>query len=116
MKLFNRRNNNGSNIIESEAKHQSGWGVITATASNVQSVAVSYPTVFTNVPIVLITFGGDTVGATSTLGSGAASVKNGMAEAIGLTTSGFTARIISDDSTAWTVGNTLYFHWIAIGV
>lgn len=108
------RNNNGTDITEAASKFQSGWIAVTPGSVSKGSQAISFPVSYTNVPIVMVNFGGDTIGATSTLGSGGANVNNCYAEAISLTVSGFTIRYIGDGT--WSGVNTIYFQWIAIGI
>lgn len=109
------RSNNGSNTTETAARIETGWIALTATAASTVQGTITFPVAFTSVPIVTATYGGDTAGASSTLGSGAINVKQAYADAVALTTSGFTALAATRDATNWTAGNTIYIQWIAIG-
>lgn len=110
------RNNNGSNVTEGTAKIQSGWVAIAGAANPTLSTTVTFPVAYTNVPIVVAVYGGDTSGSTSTLGSGGINVKQAYADATSLTTTNFLAYAATRDGTNWSVGNTVYIQWIAIGI
>lgn len=93
----------------------SGWGVITPGASAVASEAVNFGVTFTQNPIVILTSGGDSVAGT-TYGSGGANIKDSIVpEAIGVLTTGFTARLQARDNTNWAAGNTVFYQWLAFG-
>lgn len=116
--LPTRRQNNTTNTTESTAIIQSGWGSITfGGASAIVSEAVTFPTAFTNRPIVLITQGGDQVSGVVDLGNGASSV-HGLTtcKAVSVTTSGFTAFCGQSQGSNYSAGNIVYYHWLAIGV
>lgn len=107
------RRNNSSNITETAALVQTGWVAgQPGVAANI-SIVITFPVAFTNVPIVTATFGGDTTTVTATLGLGAANINNAYAEAISLTTTGFTVRIVATSN--WAANNTVYAQWVAIG-
>lgn len=109
------RQNHTTNITETTAIMQSGWKYGTPGVSNVINFTVTFPNAFTNVPIVTTAYGGDTAGATTTLGAGGLNVNNAFSEgAQSVTTTGFTVRIKTDGGN-WAAGNTVYMHWIAIG-
>ena len=114
---FSRRNNT-TNITEAGAKIQTGWvAIAVASTTPNASATITFPVAFTNVPIVNCTFGGDTAGATSTLGSGAANVQGAGAMARSVTTTTFIATAGTfNAANNWTSGNTVYIHWTAIGV
>lgn len=109
------RNNNGSNIAETSAKLQTGWVNGTPGSSSIITISTTFPVAYTNVPIVVAAFGGDTAGTTTTLGAGGSNVNNASAEAISLTTTGCTIRISTLSAAAWSGVNTVYAQWIAIG-
>jgi hypothetical protein len=109
------RDNNGTNVTETIASLQTGWvcgqpGV----AANI-NFNVTFPIVFTNVPIVIAVMGGDTAGVTSTLGAGGANVNNAIAEAISISTTGFVLRVYTPNGGNWAANNTVYAQWMAIG-
>lgn len=110
------RRNHSTNIVNSNAKIQSGWAYGTPGVASTINLSITFPVAFTVAPIVTATFGGDTAGATSTYGSGNANVKNAYAEAISITTTGFTIRVVTGDASNWAAGNTVYAQWIAVGV
>jgi hypothetical protein len=115
MRIFNRRNNNGSNTTEPNALIQSGYGVITPGAASSGNQAVTFPIPYTSAPIVVITFGGDAA-SSSAYGAGNNTVKLfAAAKAVGITNTGFTAWIYATDNTAYAAGNTAFYQWIAIG-
>lgn len=107
------RQNNGSNITETVAKVQTGWVAGQGVGNTAVSFTITFPVAFTNVPIVTCTFGGDTAGVTSTLGSGGANVSAAYAQARSLTTTTFSLTVTG--SGTWSTSNTVYVHWIAIG-
>lgn len=109
------RRNNGANVNETAAKIQTGWAATQPGNSASATIAVTFPIAFTNPPIVTATFGGDTTGVTSTLGGGGGNVKQGVAEAFGISTTGFSLVILSRDGSSWATNNTVYAQWIAIG-
>lgn len=113
--VFTNRRNNSSNTTELAAKIQTGWGAITVgTAGAVQTTAITFPVSFSAAPIVLITFGGDQASGTVALGSGNNTVQGvAGAKAYAVTVNGFTAYMWANAS--WSIGNIIYFHWIAIG-
>lgn len=108
------RNNNGSNIAETTAVLQTGWVAGQPGVAASMNITITFPSAYTNVPIVVATFGGDTAGVTSTLGAGGANINNATAEAIGISTTGFTLRIWNTSN--WAANNTVYAQWVAIGV
>lgn len=116
MRLFNRRNNNGTSADEPNALIQSGWLAWRPGAVNASNQSITFPKAYTNPPVVVVSFGGDTGTTSSTLGAGGANVNNAAAEAIAISTTGFTTRIASIGASAWAAGNTVYVQWIAIGV
>lgn len=113
-----QRNNNGANVIEQAAIIQTGWVAVHISGSQTNATsAVTFPIPYTNVPIVIATFGGDTAGNTSTLGAGGANVQAAMGMARSVTTTGasITANT-GNSSNTWPSGTTVYIHWFAIGV
>jgi hypothetical protein len=93
----------------------SGWGVGTPGAASILSEAITFGVTFAQRPIVILTYGGDDTGAATTLGSGGAERKMAVATAHTVTTTGFTARLSTPDATNWTAGDTVFYHWMAIG-
>ena len=110
------RHNNGSNITEATAKILTGWVTITPGVNSTGSATITFSSAFTSPPIVVAVYGGDTAGATSTLGSGGINVKQAYADATVITTTTFLAIVATRDSTNWAAGNTCYVQWIAIGI
>ena len=112
------RQNNGTNVGLFGAKIQTGWVAIpVATTSPGATASVTFPVAFTNIPIVIATYGGDTAGATSTLGAGGPNIQGATAQARSVTTSGFSATASTLNASAtWTTGNTVYIQWVAIGL
>jgi hypothetical protein len=120
MRLFNHRDNNGSNITEPNALNQTGWGAYTwTTTGSSASITVTFPQAFTNPPIVTAVFGGDQASGTVAYGSGGASVNGTVfVRASGITSTGCTITFWgwgSAGSANWTSGNIVYIQWIAIG-
>lgn len=110
------RNNNGSNIAEPSSKIQTGWVAGQPGVNASITIAITFPVAYTNVPIVVATFGGDTSGVTSTLGSGGGNVKQAISEAFSITTTGFSLVVLTRDNTDWATNNTVYAQWIAVGI
>jgi len=108
------RGNNGSNIAETVAKVQTGWVATQGNGTGAAGGTITFPVAFTNVPIVTITFGGDTAGVTATLGAGGANVNGAWAIAKSLTTTGF-AWTVNTSGGTWSTSNTVYAQWTAIG-
>lgn len=107
------RQNDTTNISESTAKILTGWGVIVPGAVTTASETVTFSSVFTSAPIVVLTYGGDNASAT-TYGSGVIAANVATATAHTITASSFIARIQSTGG-AWAAGNTVFYQWIAIG-
>jgi len=107
-----RRQDNTTNSDETAAKIQIGWGYITFSSAAQGSETVTFPTAFTNRPIVVCTFGGDSVSGTN-YGDGGANISAAFAEALAVTTSGFTA-VVSLKGTTPVNGN-FFYQWTAIG-
>jgi len=110
-----QRRNNTVNITENTAVMQTGWVAISPPTGLNASTTVTFPNSFTNVPIVTATYGGDSVGATSTLGSGAGSVSAAYAQARSVTITNVLLTATAPTG-GWSAGNTVYIHWMAIGV
>lgn len=91
-----------------------GWGVMTPGVAAFVSETVTFGVTFAQRPIVLISYGGDASTAT-TYGSGAATIKIGIAQAHSITTTNFVAYVRSIDSSNWGAGNTVFYQWTAIG-
>lgn len=109
------RDNNGSNTTENAALIQTGWAATQPGAASTATMTVTFPVAYTNVPIVVAVYGGDTAGVTSSLGSGGINVKQAYADASNLSTTGCTLTAATRDSTNWSANNTVYVQWIAIG-
>lgn len=109
-----QRRNNTANVGETSVV-QTGWVNATPGVVNAISITVTFPVAYTAAPIVVATFGGDSTGATSTLGSGTVAVNNAFAEAVSITTTNFVLRIATPGAN-WAAGNTVYAQWIAIGL
>lgn len=110
------RQNNTTNTSISGSKIETGWGVITNnTSGNAITESVSFSSVFTDRPIVLIICGGDNA-TLQTYGSGGINLAAGIvAQATDITTSSFLAMMAKRDSTNFAPGYTFY-QWIAIGI
>jgi hypothetical protein len=104
----------GTTSVVIGARIEAGWYFVSTGANASVNQAVTFKTAFTNNPIVICTFGGDAV-SNGGYGAGGANIKNAFAEAISISTSGFTARICSQDGSSWTNGDYIWFQWIAIG-
>lgn len=112
------RDNNGSSLTENTAKILTGWGWIQNTTGIGQSQmgeTVTFPSAFTDAPIVLVTYGGDSINLPAVLGTGAG-VAFGAAQvkASAITNTNFYFTLTSGTA----VPNTycIYYHWIAIGI
>lgn len=117
--LPNKRSNNGTAVTES-ATMQSGWAAYTFTASGSSfSINVTFPTAFTNPPVVTAVYGGDQASGSPSLGGGAGSV-NGTVfiRCASITTTGCMLTVWPWNSTnnaTWATGNIVYLQWIAVG-
>jgi len=111
------RQNNTSNTV-TNPRIETGWVAIPVSSTTPNAtIVITFGSAFTSVPIVLATFGGDTAGASSTLGAGGANVQAAAAMARTVSTTGATLTAGTFNSSFnWTSGNTVYIHWIAIGV
>lgn len=108
-----KRQDNTSNSDKTNPRILTGWGVETATATSVLSDTVTFGLTFAQRPIVVICPGGDDTAGGTTYGDGGAERNNFYVEAHTITTTGFTARMVS--ALNWTSGDTVFYHWIAIG-
>lgn len=109
-----RQDNTTNTYQKGNSVMLTGWGVITPGATYYAFENVAFGVTFAAKPIVLLTPGGDAVTST-TYGDGGAIIKIFVAEAYGITTTGFTAHIRSVDGTNWSAGNTVFYQWMAIG-
>jgi len=109
-----KRQNDTTNSTLANARIETGWGVMIATAANSASETVTFSTAFSTAPIVIVGTGGDHASST-TYGSGSLAIKAFYAGSGAINTSGFTAYARTVDATTWTAGNTIFYQWIAIG-
>jgi hypothetical protein len=109
------RSNNGTTTNEIAAKVQTGWASSTAGGSVASLTAtVTFPTAFTNAPIVFASFGGDQVSGSVSYGSGGNNVVGSVASKVySVTTTG--CILYAAGVSNWSTGNVLYWQWIAIG-
>lgn len=109
------RQDDTTNTAQTKSVILTGWGVITVGAANSATEAITFGETFLQRPIVVASFGGDAASAT-TYGSGGSTVKANVAMTTHtVTTTGFTVRIITTDSSNWGAGNTVFYQWMAIG-
>lgn len=92
-----------------------GWGVAVPGATNALNEVVNFGVTFLQRPVVIITSGGDNISGTLTYGAGAVQRKNSFGMAHTITTTGFTARVVTGDAGNWTAGDSVFYQWIAIG-
>lgn len=115
MRLFNRRNNNGSNTNETDAITQSGWAVITNSASGTLTATVTFPKAYASAPIVVPACAGDAT-TNGGYGAGGINLSNGIIpRANSITTTGFTLSISKADGTNFPGSGFTWVTWIAIG-
>lgn len=115
MRIFIKRNNNGSNVDEANAILQSGWQVITNAVASQISIAITFPKAYIAPPIVTLGCAGD---AATNLGYGGGGVylaQGIIVRANSITTSGFTLTCSKADGTSFAAGFT-WVTWIAVGV
>jgi len=110
-----KRQNNTTNTTPANARVETGWGVMVATAANNAQETVTFATAFSTAPIVIVGTGGDHASST-TYGDGSLAIKAFYTGSGGISTSGFTAYARTVDATNWTAGNTIFYQWVAIGV
>lgn len=109
------RQNDTTNTSVTTARIETGWGFIAYAAATSVAEAVSFGTAFSTAPIVVITFGGDSVAGT-TYGSGANTVEAALvAKAESITTSGFSARLFKGTGGNLATPGNGFYQWIAIG-
>lgn len=114
--IITKRQNDTTNTTDTNARIESGWGVLTfgSAASNI-SEAVTFNTAFATAPVVVITYAGDAASGT-TRGTGGNTIKGPISQKVyGESTTGFTAHFHTPDGTTWSVGNTIFYNWIAVG-
>lgn len=112
-----KRSNNGTTTTETASVIQTGWAVMNGNGSAQVTQLLTFPSAYTNPPIVVAVFGGDTNGVTSTYGSGGASVNAGWAGARNITKTGFVVTATTTGSPgSWSSSQSVYVQWIAIGI
>ena len=113
-----RRQNNTSNTSPNGARIETGWGWMQNTTGSSQqqlSESVTFGQAFTDLPIVLVTYGGDAGNVAASYGTGGGvNFGAAMMKASNITASNFTVTMTS--STALPNTHTIYYQWIAIGV
>ena len=109
------RQDDTTNSTQENVLFQYGWGVVNGAVVASFNDVVTFPVSYTQRPVVTVTFGGDQIGGSATYGNGSASRNNGFAEAVSITTTGFTARIASSPAANWAVGDFIYYQWFAMG-
>lgn len=92
-----------------------GWGVLVPGATASANETVTFGVTFAQRPIVILVAGGDNISGTLTYGAGTAARKFFGTEAISVTTTNFVAQVRSYDGTSWTAGDSVFYHWMAIG-
>lgn len=110
------RQDNTTNSVKEDVLTQYGYGVMPTGAVSSKVEAVTFPTAFSSIPIVIMCYGGDDTAGSTALGQGGAEDRGGvLTYAYGVTTTGFTARVQTSDGTSWGASSTVFYHWIAIG-
>ena len=110
-----KRQDNTSNSTPTYLKIQTGWGFILGSGSSgVMTKAVTFPTSFTNAPVIYMTYlntksGSDPASITE-FTSGAEDV---TVSSTSISTSGFTARMYKPS--AFTNTSRFGYSWVAIG-
>lgn len=114
------RQNDTTNVIETAAIVQSGWGrIVTAGGSAYAIETVTFPQSYSNIPIVIVTAGGDRAAAqgAGNYGQGGNNVHGQVFGAVlepSLT--GFKAKVgTSAGGGTYSAGDIVYYQWIAIG-
>jgi hypothetical protein len=108
------RQDDTTNTDKTNPRTLTGWGYIIPGVTNSAAETVTFGVTFAQRPIVLIAPGGDHATAT-TYGSGNANIKNFLTQANLITTTNFSAEVVSKDGTNWAAGNTVFYQWVAIG-
>lgn len=107
------RQDSTTNSTLSAASIQVGFGAVTGTATNSVTKTVTFPEAFTTLPIVVVGSLGEGNPAS---GIGAMTGASGSyAQLSGLTTTGFTIRILNRDSGNLVAGVNYGFSWTAVG-
>lgn len=108
------RQNNTTNSTVTGVRVETGWGIITNTATASITKAVTFGTAFTTVPIITVSIAGDSV-ASGVYGNGGNSVEGRiLIKSTAQTTTGFNVFAHTGGGTNFGTGFT-YFTWVAIG-
>lgn len=107
---------NTSNSVTDSVLIQRGYGVIVPGVAASFSEAVTFPTAYDSIPIVIAIFGGDDTAGSTTLGAGGAEDQAAFVYAHTVTTTGFTCRGLTRAATNWGGSTTAFYHWMSIGV
>lgn len=109
------RQDDTTNSVLQNARIEMGWGYIAGTtAQNSVAETITFQTAFTERPLVVACFGGDSLAGT-TYGSGANTIEAGlMCKADTITTTNFQVRLYKPSGTLGANGN-FFYQWIAIG-
>lgn len=110
------RSNNATFTTETVAMFQSGWiGLTVGSTIATVSTTVTFDNPFLNLPVVVMTAGGDQTSGSIAYGSGGSLVQADMdCKAVQITKTGFTG-FVHSNSGNWVSGNVVYFQWIAVG-
>lgn len=108
---------NVTNSVRDSVLIQHGYGAIVPGVAAFGEEAVTFPTAYDSIPIVIGAYGGDNTGTTTTLGDGTIAVKARATSAFHtVLTTGFTARISSGDGTNYGSDDSVFYHWLSIGI
>lgn len=115
MRMFNRRSSNGTNTTEPGAILQSGWAVITNSATTQLVSTVTFSPAYATAPIVTVGCAGDAA-TNGGYGFGGVNLSQSIIPRInGLSTGGFTISISKADGTNFSASGFTWVTWIAIG-
>lgn len=117
---LNQRQNDTSNVTETTAKVQSGWGRMTFMGQNAyMAESVTFPQAFSSIPLVIVSHGGDRTAAqgSGSYGGGGNNIHGQVYGACyNITTTGFMAKAgTSAAGGNYSAGDTIYYQWFAIG-
>lgn len=111
-----KRSNNGTNITESAALIQTGWGaVVLGGTQSVVTANITFPVPFTNTPIINVTPAGDQASGAVALGNGGNNVQGYIGAKHHTDTPTGTVAYLWAPTGSWAAGNIVYYTWTAIG-
>lgn len=114
-----KNSNTFASVLGSPLKVQYGWGQINGTGATTVAETVTFPEAFTTVLGVSLTCLGAKVGSDATSITDLTAswgVAATLANANSITTSGFSAMLAKNDSTAIAVGTRAGYSWVAWGI